>query len=494
MKRNWTAAALLGGATILGHGAEVTDAQRLKIEQKLAGTYNPLSFYGGKLVFDFQERLRLEMRDNNFDFNDEINTKTDDTFLLQRFRLGATYKPVSWLKTYVQGQDTREIDSKRRNVPFVLGAEGDDPIDLRQGFFEVGNPAEFPLIAKVGRQEFIYGDERLIGAFDWNNFSRTFDAVKLRYQKDPQNFWVDAFVAHVVTIEAFGPHENSYMRFNDSNWEDTFAGIYGSLPVCPKQTTELYFLYRNKADSDPLYLDQLGNRARAYDIEQEVYTLGARLKSLPGALAGFDYELEGAYQFGRDAGRIGADYPNPAGKSLEHQAFAVETRVGYTLTDVPWKPRFGVEYSVASGDSDPNDDKDESFLNLFPTNHKFYGYMDLFAWKNIHNPSVSLKLAPHEKVSVQIDGHAFWLYTNEDSWYRANAVATVRPLDAAARDADKFVGTEVDLTVGYNPLRYLRILAGYSHFFAGNYIDDTSVGTAGNDDADFAYVQTVFTF
>ena len=39
---------------------------------------NPLSFYDGKLVFDVQERLRLEIRDNNFDFSD-VNTPTDDT-------------------------------------------------------------------------------------------------------------------------------------------------------------------------------------------------------------------------------------------------------------------------------------------------------------------------------------------------------------------------------------------------------------------------------
>lgn len=30
---------------------------------------NPLSFADGKIVVVFQERLRLEMRENNFDFN-----------------------------------------------------------------------------------------------------------------------------------------------------------------------------------------------------------------------------------------------------------------------------------------------------------------------------------------------------------------------------------------------------------------------------------------
>jgi hypothetical protein len=146
---------------------------------------NPLSFADGKFTFDAQERLRLEVRDNNVDFNNNGNPVghvTDDTFLLQRFRLGLTMKPWEWVTLYGQGQDTREIDSRRPNVPFAFGSEGegDDPFDLRQGYVEIGNPADFPVIAKVGRQELVYGDERLIGAFDWNNFSRTFDAVKIR--------------------------------------------------------------------------------------------------------------------------------------------------------------------------------------------------------------------------------------------------------------------------------------------------------------------------
>lgn len=474
--------------------AELSEAQRKKIEQKMAGTYNPLSFYEGKLTLDLQERLRGEVRENNFDFNSDLNSPTDDVFLLQRFRLGLAYKPVPWLKAYVQGQDSREIGSKRKNVPFVAGAEGDDPFDLRQAFVEIGDPARFPVTAKIGRQEFIYGDERLIGAFDWNNFSRTFDAFKLRYEHPQKKYWVDAFIANVVTIQSHGPDENRGWHFNDSNGDDTFAGIYASSGFIPKQTTDLYFLYRNKEANDPLYGDTLGNRARAYDIRQEVYTLGARVKSLPGAVNGFDYEAEGAYQFGRNQGRIGPAYPNAAGTMLDHEAFSFETRIGYTWEKAKWKPRLGIEYSVASGDQDPTDSQDDSFLNLFPTNHKFYGYMDFFSWKNIHNPTVSLRLAPHEKWAVQLDGHAFWLFSNEDAWYRANAVATVRPVNAAARDAGRFVGSELDLTIRYTPHRRLKFMAGYSHFFAGTYLTDTRTATAGNDDADFGYLQMALDF
>lgn len=485
-----TLAAFLSAVPQPGHAADAA-----------AAAHNPLSFMDGKLVFDAQERLRVEDRDNNFDFNDKINAKTDDWFLLQRFRLGMLVKPCDFVSFYVQGQDSREFGSDRDNVPFVLGAEGDDPFDLRQAYVDLGNAAKFPLTARIGRQEFIYGDHRLIGDFDWNNLARTFDAVKLRYTNTEKKFWVDGFVSHVVTIQDRGPTSNDGFNLNDANWNDTFAGIYASSTALPIQTTELYLLYRNKEDNNPLYMDNESpvNTARAYDIAQEIYTLGFRVKSTPGKLHGWDYEAEAAYQFGRAASQQGTKFPGP--DMIDHEAFAAHVGGGYTWQDVQWKPRIGIEYNIASGDSDPNDNKDESFLNLFPTNHKFYGFMDLFAWKNIHNPAISFKCTPYQDktaawraLTVQLDGHAFWLYTNEDAWYRANAVARVRKLDSTARNADTFVGEEVDLTVTYAPWKSLKLQAGYSHFFRGDYVKDTASGANGTDDANFGYMQATLTF
>jgi hypothetical protein len=437
---------------------------------------NPLALADGKLVFEVQERVRLEIRDNNFDFNEAVNARTDDSYLLQRFRLGLLARPTDWLLVYAQGQDSREIGSDRSGVPFVTGAEGDDTFDLRQAWVEIGNAAECPWSLKLGRQELSYGDERLIGAFDWNNFARTFDALKVRYADTEHKFWADAFAARVVNITDFGPAGNYGWQFNDADGNDNFAGLYAGTTRLRFQTTEAYFLYRDKDDSNPLYTDAAGNTARAYDLRQEIYTTGLRLKSTPGQLRGFDYELEGAYQWGR-AGNL----------MLDHHAFAAAARAGYTWTNCTWQPRLGFEYAVASGDQSGTDQSSDSFLNLFPTNHKFYGYMDFFAWKNIHNLAGQLKLAPHKKVSVQVDYHASWLYTNEDAWYRANGVATVRPVSPTA---DRFVGTEVDLTIGYNPKEWLRVLAGYSHFFRGDYLQNTGA----DDDADFGYVQTVISF
>lgn len=462
---------------------------------KPAAPDNPLSLFEGKLVFDMQERVRVEERDNNFDFNSGANASTDDLFVLQRFRIGALARPVDFVTVYGQGQDSRELGARRQSVPFVLGAEGDNPFDLRQAWVELGNLKKFPLSLRAGRQELLYGDERLVGNFDWNNFARTFDAVKLHYENPDARLWVDGFAGHVVNIEGRGTSPNLGFITDDGNWNDTFAGLYASTTFLPVQTTDLYVFYRQKPSSDPLYMDSLGNTARAYDVAQEIFTMGFRVKSTPGKLSGFDYDAEAAYQVGRSAGQQGAAFPGP--QMIEHNAFAAHVGAGYTWEKWDWKPRLGVEYSIASGDSDPNDRKDESFLNLFPTNHKFYGYMDFFAWKNVHNPALSLKLTPYQDpkaawraFTIQLDGHAFWLYSNEDAWYRANAVARVRPLNAAARAADPFVGEEVDLTLAYSPWKSLKLQAGFSRFFAGDYVRQT--GNA--SDANFGYLQATVTF
>src|SRR3954469_4118962 len=124
---------------------------------------NPLSFWGGKAVFDFEERFRWEIRDNNFDFDDRVNSLNDDNWFLQRARLGLKLSPTPWLRIYGQIQDSREYNSDRPDFPNVNGAEGDDSVDLRQAWIELGNPKEFPLTLKLGRQVLSYGDERLVG-------------------------------------------------------------------------------------------------------------------------------------------------------------------------------------------------------------------------------------------------------------------------------------------------------------------------------------------
>jgi hypothetical protein len=481
------AAALLIGNS-LGSQAGVVSTDTKNIVEPKAES-NPLSFFDGALVFDFEERLRWEIRDNNFDFDDSVNVFTDDNWFLQRARIGMKLALTDWLKVYAQGQDSREINSDRPDFPGLLGAEGDDAFDLRQAWVEFGNPKSFPLTLKIGRQILSYGDERLIGAFDWNNIGRTFDAAKLRWEE--KTWWLDAFAGSVVIPTRSEYNQSDFLNGSELHRQQILSGLYFSTTAIPIQVTDLYVLHLHE-NANPKYAQNpLG--------DTNFVTLGARFKSKPGALApqedaglakdgktvvdpkpsrpvGFDYEGEFAFQTGNVRG-------------LDLTAFAAHVGLGYTL-DSSWLPRFGIAYNFGTGDDDPADREIQTFQNLFPTNHKFYGQMDVFSWQNMHDLEFSVKMQPAKTVTVKAEYHAFWLETTEDVWYRANGVTPVRAPSALTRAAGNYAGSEVDLIITWNVNKHLQIEGGYSHFFAGDYLADTGP----SDDADFGYVQAKVTF
>ena len=448
--------------------------------------HNPLSFFDGALVFDFEERLRWEIRENNFDFNDSINALTDDNWFLQRMRFGMTLKPAPSLKLYVQAQDSREINSDRPDFPGVLSAEGDDAFDLRQAWVELGNAKDFPLTVKAGRQTLIYGDERLMGASDWNNIGRTFDAVKLRWEE--KTWSLDTFASSVVVPERGSYNQSDFFNGNETHREQILSGLYFSTTAIGPQTTDLYVLHLHEDTSAKYQPTATG--------DTNFFTLGTRWKSRPGAFApqgaaglskegktalppgpprpvGFDYEAELAFQTGEVRG-------------LDLTAFAAHVGTGYTF-DTAWLTRLGLAYNFASGDDNAKDGDIKTFQNLFPTNHKFYGQMDAFSWQNLHDLEVSVKATPSKAVAVKAEYHAFWLVNAADAWYRANGTTTVRPITPSA---DNYAGSEIDLSVQWKVNAHLQIEGGYSHFFAGDYLSDTGP----SDDADFGYVQAKLTF
>jgi len=485
--------ALLATAFLISHSlvsqGGTSNADAKFVAQTAKSDSNPLGFFDGKVVFDLEERVRWEIRENNFDFNDAFNARTDDNWFLQRARIGLMLKPSPWLKIYAQGQDSREINSDRPDFPGFLGAEGDDAFDLRQGYFEIGNLKDFPLTLKVGRQILTYGDERLIGPFDWNNIGRTFDAVKLRWEG--KNWWLDTFASTVVVPNRGSYNQSDFFNGVEGDREQVFSGLYFSTTAVGPQTTDLYVLHLHE-NANPRYQQN-------HFGDTNFFTFGTRFKSKAGAFSpheaaglskdgktvlepkppkpvGFDYEGEFVFQTGEVRG-------------LDLTAFAVHAGAGYTL-DIAWLPRLGVAYNLGTGDDDPTDREIQTFQNLFPTNHKFYGQMDVFSWQNMHDLELSVKAQPTKAITVKAEYHAFWLETTEDAWYRANGAVRVRPLNAAARDASNYAGSEIDLTVTWNANKHLQIEGGYSHFFAGDYLADTGPG----DDADFGYVQAKITF
>ena len=425
-----------------------------------APAYAPIKF--GALTVDVQEKMRFEGRDNNFDFNSAVNGPQDATWLLQRFRLGLGYDVNSWLKFYVQGQDVRELGGSRPNEIGVAASEGDDVFDVLKAYAQIGNITK-GLSATIGRQFLSYGDQRLVGPLEWLNQARTFDAVKLHYAKE--KYALDFFVSSPVVFRDHMWNQSNFLNQEDS-LNDYFSGLYLATKFIPINKTTDFYVFHKRDDGDGSFGPSLG--------DTNFITIGTLWKGDPAKLGGWDYETEMAYQTGEVSGR-------------DLSAFAGHWGVGYNWSKRSWKPRIGVQYNYGSGDDNAADGDIQTFQNLYPTNHLFYGFVDTTGWMNMHNPQLNISFQPTAKLKVMLDYHLYWSATNNDAWRRVNGVTAVRPINPGASN---FRGSEIDLTAFYKVNAHVGLQAGYSVFFAGSYLADTGA----SDDAHFAYVQLQIDF
>jgi Alginate export len=323
-----------------------------------------------------------------------------------------------------------------------------------------------------------------IGTSDWNNIARVFDAAKVRWQGDA--FWVDVFSGFVTL-----PNDN---HFSEPNYHDWFSGIYAATTrLIPEVTTELYAFSRNVSPDSATEFTTTTPKGAA--SPRDIYTFGMRYKSVPGAWKGWDYE-------GEIAGQLGRFKFSAASTSLEQEALAAHVAGGYTWTQAFGAPRLGLEHNYSSGDSDPTNSKHETFDNLFPTNHKFYGFMDILSWQNMHDLRLSASLKPLKKLALAADYHLFWLADTHDYFYTVSGGP--RNDASAASGSGKgyglnpsyhsFLGSELDLIATYALQSYASLQIGYGHFFTGSYIQSSLAAVGGSKDADWIYVQGTINF
>lgn len=384
-------------------------------------------------------RLRGEVR-RDFSLGTDSATNNDD-FLLSQIRLGLKWRASDEVSFFLEGQDADIHGEDGTDGDAVPNAFADE-LDFHQGYVDLGGG---PARLRVGRQKLLFGVQRIIGPLEWTNTARVWDGARLSIGAQEERA-VDLFATRLVAVDpsSLNDGEPTGNRHADSD----FHGVYATdRTLLPRTTLDLYGLLRHEDDFD-----------------DEVYTAGARADASFGALS-LDAEI--AVQLGTFGG-------------LDHRAAAVH--VGGNVA-VSGETRLGLQYNFGSGDADGDDGDHGTFDNLYPTNHLFYGQMDLFSLQNLHNAEASLSGEPAPDLAVKLAWDAFWLaQEDEDAWYNA-ALGVVR---SATGDADPYVGSELDLTVSRPLLGGRMVLElGYGHFFAGAFVDDTGR----SEDADFLYLQ-----
>ncbi len=366
-------------------------------------------------------------------------TGRDDRFLLHQTRVYVNAQVDDVFRFYAE-----YIDAESNYENFAPRAIEVNRSDLLNIFGDVNllDDGYTAVTARGGRQELIYGAQRLVSPLGWGNTRRTFDGVSLLGKVG--DWSVDGFWTRPVVVDRH--------NFDNPDESQAFMGVYASRPDGPLKAREWYYLRYTENDGTTFEFDTLGGRW---------------LDSYGNWLA----EVEGAVQLGEFAGE-------------DHTAGFFVLGGGYKWADLPWTPVFWAYYDWASGD----DTIGNGFHHLFPLSHRYVGFMDLFGRRNLENPNFQLTLTPSNRLELLLWYHIFYLQNGNDVPYNVNMTPFT-----TTRGGNQYLGQEIDLLATWKFTPRTSLLLGYSHFFAGRYYE-TNPSVPFANDADFYYTELTVNF
>ena len=384
--------------------------------------------------------------------NGEVRVRTEldgrtagtanDMVSLLRTRLGVVASPNDRVKVIVRLSDSRAMGEETNTLTDASA----DRFDLQEGYLQWQSAGGTRL--RAGRQEWAYGDQRLIGTVGWANVTRAFDGFQLRL---PVSGWdVDGFAATLREFDdllATGVHPRS----NDGNSTDqSLFGLWAT-----DGTYDLFAIAEARvagASADEIFRRTVGGHGSA-------------------SFEGFRFDATAAIQFGT---QMRSDVEE------DISAWMASGSVSRTFAG-DMKPRLTLQADVLSGDSEAGDGKDGAFNTLYATNHKFYGFMDL-----VLEPVGQLQR--RGLVDLMVRGAI-----QPGAWSFGLDLHRFSLAEDGGSDAGNSLGTEVDLTARRTLAEGLGLVMGASIFSPSDAADSPGIGL-GDDSLKWGYVQLTAAF
>ncbi len=347
-----------------------------------------------------------------------------------------------------------------QNRAVATGSQNFSQADLQQAYLQY-NIGDFAI--RLGRQELVYGNQRLLGNLGWKDVARTFDGVKAMFKGDAWKF--DLFAVHPADIVNMTPSSASPQGSALITWEDRrLIGGYGTYSLNAKTGLDAYLI--NWSDNQRVAAASQGRNINTYGLRGF------------GQWGGVDATAEAVFQSG--------DWNNTTKQSAS--AFAIKT--GYSFD--AWKTRIGIEYDYSPGDAKTDPKTHKNFVFPFHTNHALYGEMDRFSWANMKDLVLSFKTKPIAPLTLKANVHFLSLDKAQGDWLNVVGAGTLFP--GAANYTQTKAGTEIDLKVVYKTpfMKDLKLVALYGIFNAGAAVAERNGGKA--DSARFGYLIANYVF
>ncbi len=320
--------------------------------------------------------------------------------------------------------------------------------------------------AIAGRQTMEFGSRRLVARNVFRNTTNSFTGLKLRLREGTGAWQVSTFATMPVVRL---PEDKAQLLNNDWAWDQeqegtVFTGIFGETQALPLGIKGELYLY---------YLSESTSSTR----NRQLFTPGFRIFRNP-TKGEFDFEGESIAQVGRS--RV-----NAASKQLDHEAFMEHIQFGYTF-DLPWDPRFVMQYDYATGGTNSDGTTTNSFDTLYGARRFEYGPTGIwgpFARNNINSPGTRLHVVPHRDVTGFLGYRAWWMADSKALWQPANLV------DPTGKAGD-FMGHTVEVAIRWDAHDNIALEGGWQYLIKGNFARNAPGAPTNHDNSNYFYIQS----
>lgn len=463
-----------------------------------------------------QLRTRTELR--NGLGNLPVKGAPMAAFTSQRARLTFGYKMdrvtfgLAIQDVRVWGQDASTISNADGNKLMVHEAWADITLLNRADSTILTKFIDY-LSLKIGRQELVYDDVRLLGNLDWLQQGRRFDAALLKAQH--KGWALDLGVGFNQNTDAFGVAGTYYTPANVpasalSTQNVTLAIPSGFLPTTGKggapvvtnavstngqnqqfKSFQMAYLTRKfnsqtlgatkfsalvfKDDFQKYRIDSIGSTSagyvygRRYDVTgtNSRITYGAMLTGQLGAARPTQvlWQAFGYWQNGKDRDGLQIKRAHHYGANVMFQRGVLSVGPGYEILSG------NDDAAIRSGETN-------RFDPLYGTPHRHWGYMDYF-YVGTGSPAGGLQDAflkfkyAGKRLTTTFDVHYFAL---------ANTTFNRMPDVPANTPLASKLGMEYDLIANYSLNKFTTLEAGYAIMNGTNTLEYTKQGTMNQKD------------
>ncbi|MCE3254732.1 MAG: hypothetical protein K0R25_226 [Rickettsiaceae bacterium] len=383
-------------------------------------------------------RMRFEHRKNDYRRSEN---RTDNVFLSRTQAYFGIKNIIDPFRFAVELQDSR-----RHNSKFPKATRDVNKLDIFQAYAELyfKEPGfiDRPISLRAGRMAYEVLDRKLLSRDDWGNTGTNFDGFRAIIGEKEDDWQIDTFALQPM-VKEMEEVDNS----DKNRW------LYGAILNWRR--------WSDIATLQPFYF-RLDKRNPSPTKKIKLHSPGLRFYGSVGE-AGFDYDFIGTYQFGDNEGE-------------DNNAYGYATEIGYRFIN-DWKPRISMVYGYASGDKNPNDNKNQRFERLYGFNRP-WSNSNHIEWENLKALKSRIEFSPHKKLKMEGSYSYYWLASKTDSWERANL------RDSSGSSGDE-IGRDLDFRAHYKLTKYVKTTLGYAHFIPG----DFTKRTGRNGTSDFIYLE-----